>query len=155
LECGRLAPAFAKWGVSAKGRLRWCFISRKSGGKPPHSKNVGAPTKVSNILGHDDYLKGISFEEAGYRGLGGHGLRSFTRRKRGFRMTEMRCQFLNWYEGGGKRDPESPPFDPKGGAPNFRPKTKPGPPALGRAPFPPNQIHFAGNRDAETRIRLA
>jgi len=26
-------------------------------------------------------------------------LRSFTRRKRGFRMTEKRCHFRNWYEG--------------------------------------------------------
>jgi hypothetical protein len=37
-------------------------------------------------------------------------LRSFTRRKRGFRMTEKRCQFRNWYEGEGEEEgaPQGP-----------------------------------------------
>jgi len=39
-----LAPAFAMPSVSPKPFITLRFVNRKSGGKPPHSKNVGAPT---------------------------------------------------------------------------------------------------------------
>jgi len=69
-----LAPAFATPPVSLKPFIKRRFVNRKSGGKPPHSKNVGAPTWILDVvvnIGARTTRRAAVANGAGMIGVGG------------------------------------------------------------------------------------
>jgi len=88
------------WGTFFVSAVFWRAAQNGTRATSPQHNQLSIARYLPNV---NNYIKSIIFEW-GHWGWVECGLRSLTRRKRGFRMTAKRCQFRDWHgEGAWKK----------------------------------------------------